>query len=254
MMNKLLVLIITLLVVSCTSTEKNENKNTQQIKEVEKAIKVGKKNFAVVWNWETKDKNLVDDNLLAQAEQFTNLWKEGIIENAYFNSQPSDQFENYPSISLVIKASSEENASAILDDCIFVKKGISNYTLHPIGIKWLDRKDEVINENGMSKTWVAVWSSTIDLNSEASKKELNDNVQKQSDDVLALWKAGKIENVYFDIEGTQSRNEVQDFVMHVNANSEQEAKAMMDELPFAKKNIAHYQLFPVGVYWMGVYQ
>lgn len=247
-------LIIALVVVSCTSSEeKTEQKNTG-IKENEKSITVGKKNYAVVWRWKTKDKALVDENLLAQAEQFTNLWKDNIIENAYFNSQPSEQFENYPSISLVIKASSIEAAKAILDETIFVKKNISTYTLHPVGLKWLDRKDDVINENGITKTWVAVWSSTFDHNSDASKQELHDNVQNQSDQVLALWKSGKIENVYFDIEGTQESNEVNDFVMHVNANSEEEAKAMMDNLPFAKKNIAHYQLFPIGVYWMGVYE
>ncbi len=67
-----------------------------------------------------------------------------------------------------------------------------------------------------------------------------------------LWDEGKIENVYFDIEGTQTKNDKTDFVFFVNANTEKEAKAIINQLPFVRNAIASYELYPVGEFWLGL--
>ncbi|RLD25331.1 MAG: hypothetical protein DRI54_05090 [Bacteroidetes bacterium] len=240
------------MLISCSENATKETVKEEKIA-TEKATEFGKQNYAVVWKWKTDDKELVDANLVDQANQLTELWKDGVIENAYFETQPtSNSFDNYPGISFFIKATTEENAKMILDEMIFVQKGISEYLLYPVGTRWLGRKEEA-KQSG-HKTWVSVWSTGVDHNSKASKKEVEDNAQAQTDAIMELWKTGVIENVYFDIEGTQTRNKVTDFVMFINANSESEARDVMNSLPFYKKNIAHYQLFSVGVFWMGEYE
>ncbi len=49
---------------------------------------------------------------------------------------------------------------------------------------------------------------------------------------MKLWNAGKIENVYFDTEGTQTENNNEDFVFYANANTEEEARALCESLTF----------------------
>lgn len=251
-MRNLILIMISVMLISCSENAPKETAKEENIA-TEKAVEYGKQNYAVVWKWKTKDKELVDANVVEQANQLNELWKEGIIENVYFETEPnSDSFDNYPGVSFFIKATTEDNAKMILNEMIFVQKGISKYKLHAVGTKWLDRK-ETANQSG-NKTWVSVWSTGVDHNSNASKKEVEENAQAQTDAILELWNEGVIETVYFDIEGTQNRNDVTDFVMFVNAETESEAHEILNNLPFYKKNIAHYQLFSVGVFWMGVYE
>lgn len=83
---------------------------------------------------------------------------------------------------------------------------------------------------------------------------MTENAKLHSEILLKLCNEGLIENVYFDVAGTQKQNDVTDFVMFVNTNTETEAREILDNLPFSNKNIAHYQLFSVGVHWMGEYK
>lgn len=76
----------------------------------------------------------------------------------------------------------------------------------------------------------------------------------QSDAILKLWNEGIIENVYFDVEGTQETNTVTDFVFFVNADSEKEAIEICDHLPFVQEKIAAYKLHAVGIFWLGEYK
>lgn len=251
-----IIVLSALLFVSCGQERSADNtkdeaksENTQQ----RKSTKGGAQNYAVVWSWLTKDAALVEENVVAQADQLTELWKKDLIENAYFNTEPSDQLANNPDISFFIKTASEEKAHNLMDDMIFVKKGISEYKLYPVGTKWLGRNTDDIWEGNTKNSYVSIWSTRVDHNSKMSMEEVKENAKAQSDRILELWNEGQVENVYFDIVGTQERNDVTDFVMFVNADSEQDARAMLDDLPFSKKNIAHYQLEPVGVHWMGVY-
>ncbi len=238
-MKKILTLILSVALIGCSDNAKNESSYALN-------------NYAVVWSWKTQDKALVDDNILNQSKQLTNLWNEGKIENAYFETEPkADSFEDYPGISFFVKAHSMKEAKEILDKLIFVQHNISTYSIHQVGPKWLGRKADVIKRKGITKSWVSVWSTRVDHNSKMSMAEVEEHAKAQADAITQFYKAGVIENVYFDIEGTQKQNEVTDFVMFVNADTETEARQILDNLPFTKKNIAHYQLFSTGVFWMG---
>jgi len=241
-MKKILTLLLPVLLFACTEGAKKEAESTSP------------QNFAVVWHWKTDNPALIDDNILNQNKQLTEYWKKGIIENAYFEADPkAERLADYPGISFFIKANSMGKARELLDNMIFVKNNISEYSLHAVGPKWLGRNEEVINAKGTANSWVSVWSTRVDHNSKMSMEEVSENARAQSDLILELYNKGIIENVYFDIEGTQEQNEVTDFVMFVNAETETEARQILDNLPFSKKNIAHYQLFSVGVFWMGEY-
>lgn len=245
-MKNIIILLLSVLAIACGDNAKNkasDNSDTGYMIN----------NYAVVWKWKTKDVALVDEHKVDQTKQLSDLWMEGIVENIYFEQQPkTDGFENYPGISFFIKAPSEAKAKKILDEMIFVKNNISEYAIHPVGTKWLGRNEDVIKERSITKSWVSVWSTRVDHNSKMSMSEVTENAKEQSDIILKLFNEGLVENVYFDIAGTQKQNEVTDFVMFVNANTEAEGREILDNLPFAKKNIAHYQLFSVGVHWMGV--
>ena len=126
-----------------------------------------------------------------------------------------------------------------------LKKGIATYTLYPVGTKWLDRKEDKIYEKGITKSYVTIWTTN-------HKENATDDLTKaQSDAILKLWDNGTIENVYFDIKGVQEANAKTDFVFFVNANSEEEARKICDNLPFFKEKIASYKIKEVGVFWLG---
>lgn len=98
----------------------------------------------------------------------------------------------------------------------------------------------------MTKSFVTVWRT--------NNKPTDELTQAQNDKILELWNAGKIENVYFDIEGTQIANSKTDFVFYANTNTKEEAIAICESLPFFKENIATYKIYEVGVFWMGKYE
>ncbi len=255
-MKRVIILICSALLIACTENSKNKTSENEKNKSPDTSdAGYMINNYAITWKWKSKDVKLINENIVEQTKQLTNHWHGGIVENVYFEQQPkTDGFENYPGISFFIKASSEAKAKKILDEMIFVKLGISEYAIYPVGTKWLGRNEDVINERKITKSWVSVWSTSVDHNSKMSMAEVSDNAKMQSDLVLKLYNEGLVENVYFDIAGTQKRNDVTDFVMFVNANTESEAREILDNLPFSKKNIAHYQLFSVGVHWMGEYK
>lgn len=244
-MRKIFILSLSLLVLSCGQKTK---KDTSPTSEVEKTTnndsKIGRQNFAVIWNWTSTDVQLVTDNSVAISEELTNLWKEGIVENAYYNSDAKvDKLSHFPNISFFIKAESYKAAELLLNRLTVVKKGIAVYQIFPVGNLWLDRKYKTIHENGMTKSYVAIWQT--------ENKPTDDLTKVQNDKVLELWNSGKIENVYFDIEGTQRANNKTDFVFYANTNTEEEARALCESLPFFKEKIATYKIHEVGVFWLG---
>jgi len=240
-------LVASLLVFGCKS-EKKEAITEPKTDKVESVptqdSNIIRKNYAVVWNWTTEDKQLVTDNSPAISKELNALHKKGIVENAYYNSDSKiDKLGFFPNISFTLKAESYEAAEVILNKLTVVKKGIAVYKMYPIGTLWLDRKSNTIDENGLTKSFVTVWTTT--------GKPTDELTQTQNDKVIALWNAGKIENAYFDIEGTHKANSKTDFVFYANANTEKEAKVMCESLPFFKEDIATYKIREVGVFWMG---
>ncbi|MET2985198.1 hypothetical protein [Aureibaculum conchae] len=254
MKQSILYLALCFLIISCgkeTKKEQTEEKSKSETTSI-KSSEFGKTNYAIVWNWATKDTQLVSDNSVQISSELTDLWKKDVVENIYYNSEgTSDKLANFPNISFLLNAQSEQEAKTILNKLTVVEKGIAKYTVHKVGTKWLGRNKEAIDKNGLKKSWAAVWSTRVDHNSESSKEEVRQNAKEQSDAVISLWNKGLVENVYFDITGIEKRNDITDFVLYVNADTEREAQEILNNLPFSKKNIAHYQLFPVGIFWMG---
>lgn len=237
-------LALSLLVIGCKNDKKEANTETEIVElESNQTSTFGKENYAVVWNWTTTDEQLVKENAPTISKELTALWKKGVVENAYYNSDSKiDKLSYFPNISFSMKASSYESAEVILNKLTVVKKGIAIYKLYPIGTLWLDRKSETIHKNGVTKSFVTVWTT--------KNKPTDELTQTQSDKVLELWNTGKIENVYFDIEGTQKPNSKTDFVFYANANTKAEAIAICESLPFFKENIAIYKIHEVGVFWL----
>lgn len=246
MKQSIIYLAVCFLIIGCGENSKKttseEVSKTQESTTVE-ASKFGRTNYAVVWNWTTTNSQLVTDNAVEMSEELNGLWEEDIIENVYYNVDSKvEKMGDFPNISFFLKAKSKEDAKKILDGLTVVKKGIAAYTLYPVGHLWLDRKPDADTK----KCYVAIWKT--------SKKPTDALTKSQSDQVLALWNKREIENVYFDIEGTQESNTKTDFVFYVNANSKKEAEAVCNSLPFSKEKIATYKLHEVGVFWMGTYK
>ncbi|MEM9833129.1 MAG: hypothetical protein AAF944_21020 [Bacteroidota bacterium] len=250
-----LLLLSSLLFIGCSSPqEKNEGANPDESESSLEPVtqqKYGRANYAVVWKWATTDAALIKDNIVPISNELTDLWKQDIIENAYFDAEPkTNQLANLANIAFFLKAKDQAAARSVLDGLTVVTKNIATYQLYPVGQLWLDRKTETINEKGITKSYATVWTTTKSPFQEEGADQL---LKKQSDVILSLWNDGIIENVYFDIEGTYSPNEVTDFVFFVNANSLAEAESICESLPFFQEDIASYQIHPAGVFWMGQY-
>ncbi len=235
-------------IISCGNEpqKKISSDNTSgKIEETNENVSIGNSNYAVVWKWATEDEEKVTNSMESIAKEMTKLWEDGKAENFYYNAQSqTDKFSYFPNIVFTLKAKNKEDAETELNRLKIVKKGIATYIIYPVGQLWLKRNNEALKKNGLTKSYVAVWNSQ-------NKDYSDEQVKSQNDKVMELWNKGKIENAYFDIEGTQLDNEVTDFVFFVNANSEEEAKEICNSLPFSKENIASYSIHEVGVFFLG---
>ena len=245
-----LALIASFLLWSCGGNSlENEAAHSTETSSTNQQSKRGRNNYAVVWEWTTANAKLVQENLSTISNELTELRKADKVENVYYNNETSSESLDYiANISFFLKAHSEEEAQTILNDLTIVKNGWASYKLYPVGLLWLDRNTDKIAEDKKKRSFVAVWETLKETN-------LSDVlIQSQNDAVLELWNTGKIENVYFDIEGTQKNNSIQDFVFFVNANTQAEAESICNSLPFYKEKLASYKLHSVGVFWMGRYK
>ena len=249
MRHTILSILLLFIGVSCTEEKKKDTENVLKPIENKKVLQKNAsayQNYAVVFKWITTDEKRVEAHAMQQADQLLSLWEQGTVENIYYDTEAKvDKFSYFPNITFVVKAENTEAAKTILNDLIVVKKRIASYNLYPVGNLWLKRNTEKINEKGITKSYVAVWTTESTPEDTMAKA--------QNDVVIGLWNNGQIENAYFDIEGTQTKNNITDFVFIVNANSEEEAKAIIDPLPFVRNAIASYELHQVGVFWKGIY-
>ncbi len=214
--------------------------------EVVQQAKIGRRNFAVTWQWTTDNVQFVVDNSAKISAELSELWNQDIVENAYFDTDsPIDKLGNLPNVTFFLKAKTVEEAETILNDLTIVQKGIAAYELHPVGILWLDRSTSVINQKGITGSFVAIWET------KRSVKPSDPLLKAQNAKVLELWNAGTVENVYFDNTGTQGENDITDFVFFVNANTREEAAVICESLPFFEEEIATYKMYQVGTFWMG---
>lgn len=218
----------------------------EQAPEVDEVVMTGvdPTKFAVVWTWKTVEKSLIDQNVAAQTVQLRDLAKNGTAEAIYFDTKPTgDQAVGYPSIGFVINAKSPDAAKAILDEMVFVKKDISKYAIHPVGDRWLAQSPAAAANLGSGLRFVTVWTTA---SGPGVKDKINDLAPAQSDAVQNLWRAGVVENVYFDAVGVLRENNTQDFVLFVRADTEAAAKTIVDALPFSKAGLATYEIHQVG--------
>ncbi len=101
--------------------------------------------------------------------------------------------------------------------------------------------------------YAVVWSLE---KSDEKKKLLTDNLADQASAILALWKSGRIENVYMNNEdsGESEENEKSNFIFFIKAENEGEADEVLAELPFVKLGVASYKLHKVGLLWLKQYE
>jgi len=248
-MKKFIYLSVLLLLLSCNNKEKKSKIETEKEANIELTdAKFGRQNYAVVWNWLTSEKEIFADAMLTVSEEMQKLWEEDVIENSYFNNAYNkEDIKIFPNVSFFIKAKTEKEARGILDELTLVKLALADYSIFPVGTKWLGRNTEKIHETGVKKSYVTVWTTLKEL------REGDELIKENSDAILALWNNGVIENAYLDLEGEKSPNDINDFVFFINSDSEEEAKATLDKLPFVTSEIASYKMYPVGVFWIGEY-
>lgn len=244
-MNKLLSLfLISLILLSCNNSNKTETIN--QDSKANQISKIGRHNYAVVWDWSTDDKELVTVHAATFTKELLNLWENNDIENVYLNPEVelNDKLP-FPSISFFVKAHSIEAARSILNELTIVKKEIADYKLYPVGILWLEGNKKSLAIHTDYKSFVTVW----DKKYQTPDAELT---KAQNDIIINLWNNGTIENVYFDVEGVTNQSEKTDFVFFVKARNQDEAESICKTLPFYKEKIASYKIFNAGTFWLGI--
>jgi len=252
-----LIAILGTVLLACNNQKKEKN---IKIIAVEKSStesensKFGRKNFAVIWKWTTTDVKKVEENTIQFANEMNSLWKNGTIENVYYNSNAKiDKLESFPNNSFFIKAKTKAKAKKILNELVYVKEGLVTPIIYPVGTKWLGRNEEAINKKGITNSFVVVWKTL----KEVDQKKDETIIMEQSNELLRLNKNGDIENIYWDLEkaaNPSANKDITDFVFFVNANSEEKAREICNNLPFTKAKITSYEIHPVGVFWLGEYK
>lgn len=243
-------LMISLVLFSCNNSNEqnaqNQSATNMENSTINEETKIGRSNYAVIWEWTTNDRELVMENASAFTKELIELWEKDDVENVYYDAEVEVINDmNFPSISFFVKAHNMENAKTILDSLTIVKKQIAKYKIYPVGMLWLGKTTDTSKINVNIRSFVTIW--------ETNENVVVDGLTKtQSDVVLDLWNTGKIENIYFDAKGVTDANSTTDFVFYVRATSLTEAENICKSLPYYKENNATYKIFPAGVLWLGV--
>lgn len=99
-----------------------------------------KKTYGVVWASDS-DKQLSNQDIKSQSEDFTKLWNDGLIENAYFDIVGAGTGKrDRPTMVNFVNAENEEEANNILSNLHFIKHGTASYMLFDVGVLWLGVK------------------------------------------------------------------------------------------------------------------
>ncbi len=251
----LLSFLVVIFFIGCQSQSQDDNTDSTAAPNTEKTdsgADIGRVNYAVVWKWATTDVALVRENTVQISEELTQLWEADRIENVYYDPVATvDKLANFPNVAFFLKAKDEKEARSVLDQLTVTTKGIASYKLHPVGQLWLDRKSVDTKKADLTQSFATVWTT---LKSPLQVEKADELLKLQTETLIEHWNQGRVENVYFDIEGTYQANDKTDFVFFVNASSEAEARKICDSLPFFQAEIASYQLFQAGIFWMGQHQ
>ena len=125
------------------------------------------KNYAVVWQWAVNDADMIRKHLPAMNEEMLAMWRNGDIENAYYNADSEiSVVENLPNICYFLKAESYKSAREFLNSLSVVKNGIATFSVFPVGSKWFGRNAEAIQANGIRRSYVSVWKVLEEIKQE----------------------------------------------------------------------------------------
>lgn len=103
-------------------------------------------------------------------------------------------------------------------------------------------------DSDMRNTYAVIW--TIDTD---DVELYNNTVVTQAQETLELWKKGVIENVYLDNKspfGDEHKGDAGRVVFFIKAETVDEAKIVLDQMPLVENSVAKYTLYPVGVLWL----
>lgn len=145
-----------------------------------------------------------------------------------------------PTIAYFIRATDIDAARNVLDQMVFRTKNIGTFELIPVG-NFLFGQSEKSGEVRLKKknSYVVIWDLLKPYN------EVDPQIiQNQFDADFKLCEEGVLENAYKNSPYDASINNFTVYFM--NANSEEEAKKILNELPFVKSNIASFKLYYVG--------
>lgn len=99
-----------------------------------------RKNFAVIWTIDTNDAGLFNDTIADHSKKVLELWKDGVIENVYIDSEKTHDVVHKGDVARVmffIKAKTDKEAKMLLDDMPLVTNKVATYSLYPAGTLWL---------------------------------------------------------------------------------------------------------------------
>lgn len=96
--------------------------------------------YAVVWTIDTENVELFNSTIGLHSTKVLELWRDGIVENVYIdtNNKHDVLHKGDPArVMFFIKAKTEVEAKAILDELPLVKNKVAIYNLLPVGTLWL---------------------------------------------------------------------------------------------------------------------
>ncbi|WP_299159292.1 hypothetical protein [uncultured Tenacibaculum sp.] len=92
------------------------------------------KSYVSVWTTKSKPS---DEITKSQSDTVIDLWKKGIIENAYFDIEGTQVANNKTDFVFFVNTNTKKEAKSILNKLPFVKNGIATYKLHQVGVFWM---------------------------------------------------------------------------------------------------------------------
>lgn len=112
---------------------------TKWLTRSEVSIQSKEQGSAFVVVWKTINKTIPGEVLKKQGEMIVDLWKDGVIENIYFDGAGTLEENDITDFVFYIKAMSEIEARELVHALPFYRHGIARYNLYPVGVLWLDR-------------------------------------------------------------------------------------------------------------------
>lgn len=233
-------LILNLLIfVGCKN--KTENQTVEPELQTDSVSNEVMNTYAVIPSLTTENPQKFNDNITEQASQLNKLWEEGTVVNLYYNVEGQTvDGQIIPTIAYFIRATDIDKARNILDQMIFRTKNIGSFELIPVG-NFLFGQSEKAGDVWLKKqnVYAVIW----DLSKPYDEVDPQE-IQNQFDADFKLYEEGVLENAYKNSPYDES---IKNFTVYfMNAENEEEAKKILNEMPFVKSNIGSYKIRYVG--------